>query len=200
MVEDFSEHIGIRLRRAREQAGLSVDDVVFTTRISRGVVTALEAGDFTVFSSSTYAKSFLAQYSSLLNVNARSWLDALEPTTFVSMETVSSILETAGHAKRAEPIHEANSPNGWVSAAVLVVVSCGLIYLGLRGYYHLDDRFSDAVLSAEPAQEEVQAEPEAASPSLPPLAVQQQADVNESPLPKLEAVFSEPPPRAIIVR
>ncbi|RYD19024.1 MAG: hypothetical protein EOP88_20465, partial [Verrucomicrobiaceae bacterium] len=102
IVEDISDQIGERLTKAREGAGLTVDDVMFKTRIPRSVVNALEAGDFSVFSSPTYAKSFLSQYSSYLNVDARLWLDALEPASFISGDIVRPLWE-APNSVREEP-------------------------------------------------------------------------------------------------
>ena len=61
IVDELADQIGELLRQARENADLVVDDVVFQTRIPKSVVEALEAGDFSVFSSPTYARSFLSQ-------------------------------------------------------------------------------------------------------------------------------------------
>lgn len=189
-MEDFSDHIGIRLKRAREAAGLSVDDVTFRTRIPRSVVNALEAGDFTVFSSPLYARSFLSQYSRLLNVNASRWLDALEPAEFVADEVVAPIWESA--MRKKEPPPQRKPTGGWLPAVVLVAFSLALLYVGVKSYFYLDRRFSDppAASMGRPASDSGHEVP--LTGENPPEVIPSQATGNPEP--------ANPPPRAIIVR
>lgn len=61
--------LGATLRDAREARGLSLDQVERDTRIGRRYLTALEAGDFSVFPAEVYARGFLRSYSSYLGLN-----------------------------------------------------------------------------------------------------------------------------------
>ena len=61
----------------------------------------LEAEDFSAFTSPVYARSFLAQYSDFLNVDAQPWLDALEPAAFIPGGVLSTVLD-APEARKEE--------------------------------------------------------------------------------------------------
>ena len=51
--------LGEKLRSAREQAGLSVEDVVNATKMTRTQVEGLEANDYRAFSAPVYTKGFI---------------------------------------------------------------------------------------------------------------------------------------------
>lgn len=190
-MEEIPEQIGERLVRAREKAGLTVEDVAFKTRIPHTVIESLEAADFSVFSSPTYAKSFLSQYSDFLNVDAGIWLEALQPASFVVDDLVSP-LWLAGSAEREAGPHEHATANGWFSAVILLVVTSGLVLAAIEGYKYLEAR-----LDKEPVRKEETRESE-----IPPLPVNPVKPV-ETPDPvvkKPEDESVKPPPRAIIVR
>lgn len=55
--------IGDTLRSAREQAGLSVEDVIHATQMTRTQVEGLEANDYHVFSAPVYTKGFIKLYA-----------------------------------------------------------------------------------------------------------------------------------------
>lgn len=203
MVEDYSDHIGERLQRARDRAGMSVEDVQFRTRIPKSVVIALEAADFSVFSSPTYAKSFLSQYSGFLKVDAQLWLDALQPANFLGGEFVNPLWQAPPEIeKELRPMPPAASGN-WVATVALLLFSCGIVFAALRGYQLLESRFGMEISGSEitkikesrlhsakevelPAQTSVSAE-------------MNQLHADAASLSRQNAM-AEPPPRAIIVR
>jgi transcriptional regulator with XRE-family HTH domain len=193
-VEYVADQIGERLLNAREKAGLSVDDVVFQTRIPRSVVAALEAADFSVFSSPTYAKSFLSQYSEFLKVDARIWLDALEPVAFLPGNVVlPSWRVRPAQRDLIQPTRSA--PSGSLAAVSALALSGALIYAAIKGYEFLELRYggesepwkSTANEGDEPRNPAPEVIPNVENPPVPP------------PQP-LEAEVVEPPPRARVVR
>lgn len=204
---DDIDHIGERLRAAREKAELSVEDITFRTRIPKSVVHALEAGDFGVFSSPTYAKSFLAQYSGLLGVDASLWLDALEPETLISGEVVLPLWEEASsppvlrQSQQDGPPPERQLPNGWIAAASIIAATALLLYMGMRTYEFFEARF-DLDLAADTAPDAAARKPNPPTPPAraqgPPPAVAK--PVEEEPPLSLSIEDEPPPPRAIIVR
>lgn len=206
-VEDFSEHIGEKLRAAREQAGLSFEDITFRTRIPAAVARALEEGDFALFSSPTYAKSFLSQYSELLEVDARLWLDALEPETYITDDVVRPLWEAASSstpsqrfAKPDPPPPERQLPNGWIAAASIITATALLLYMGMKTYEFFETRFDiepppPVASTPEPAPPVRAEAPKAIAPP-PEIA---RPTVNEPPVPP-PGGEDKPPPRAIIVR
>lgn len=69
--------IGSRLRSAREQRGLSLQDAVHETRIPLQRLEWLEHDNYAAFGSLTYARAFLKIYSAFLQVDAAEMLDEL---------------------------------------------------------------------------------------------------------------------------
>lgn len=187
MVEN--EHIGGQLKAAREAAGFTVDDVVFKTQLPRSVVIALEAEDFHAFTSPVYARSFLAQYSDYLNVDAQPWVEALQPGAFMAggdLQPVVSAFESPLIAKA--PIAETRGGIG--SVLGLLVLSSAVVFAAIKGYDSFEARFG-----REPVR---QAEAIPPQPPAPP-QVKRPAEIQPA-VAKEDEDFGKPPPRAIIVR
>lgn len=221
IVKELSDEIGLLLEKAREAEGISVDDVVFRTRIPRGVVEALEAGDFSFFSSPTYAKSFLSQYSQFLKVDADPWLDALEPASFLAGDIGEHLLG-AGVAKVDENFSDSKSGTNWLASLSLLLLSGGLVFAAIKGYDFFEKRFEGELSSSASEADRVPefaapseapasqvAVPEVAEATSPasqrvvPLVVEPSAQAIESAQTSNESLADElpqPPPRAIIVR
>ncbi len=195
-MKELQDEIGERLLAARNMAGLTLEDVIFRVRIPRSVIEALEAGDFSVFAGPTYAKSFLSQYSDFLNVDATAWLDALQPAPFVVGEIARPIVVDAG-AKSESSISEQGVANGWLAGVGVLILSCGLVYLAIRGYDYFEARLGGATNVVN-----------AINPGVKPLGSVKSASTQAAPnsvaaqaVPKKpDDDFSAPPPRAIIVR
>lgn len=194
-VENLSDQIGERLQKTRELAGLSVDDVMFRTHIPKAVIVALEEGDFTVFSSPTYAKSFLSQYSEFLNVDAGLWLDALQPAPFIAGEIVRPVWEATSQ-KKEEPAPERASSNGWLSAVSVLAFTVGMVYAAMRGYEFFETRFAGEINPSAAKKVEEKLPVQSPSPQVTPKLVVE----TFTPAKQQDEELSRPPPRAIIVR
>ncbi len=189
IVEEELGQIGEKLRGAREAAGLTIDDVVHQAHFPRSVVEALEADDFSVFSSPTYAKSFLSQYSGFLGVDARPWLDALAPVMFVgSGETLGSLIDSRFIPVEGAPKRESGN---FLSAVLLLLLSGALVFAGVKGY-----RFLDMKLAEMEAGEKEIPPPVAEKTETPPETEEQELPDPGTP----DEELALPPPRAIIVR
>lgn len=205
MVEEFMAPIGERLRSAREQAGLTVEDVVFVTQIPKSAIIALEAANFSAFSSPLYAKSFLKQYSDHVKVDAGIWLDALQPANFVGSEFVNPLWQAPPEPEKilrsAPPV---TSGNG-VATAALLVVTCGILYGAYRGYQFFDEKFGTDHQAGGTASEVPTGIPmrPVIVPLVKPAAVDRPA--TQEPAPETAVTLraealAEPVPRARIVR
>ncbi len=194
-MEPHSDQIGDQLRDARERAGLTAADVNFKTRLPIAVITALEAGEFSEFASPTYAKSFLAQYSSFLNVDAGPWLDALVPAEFVTAALGRPVWE-APKPLRGLQVQPRASSSGWASALSVMIASAGLLYGAMKGYEYLENRFgvepkpTSEVLGDKAGDDPLKHVDRTMS------AAVESKGISDTPV--LEP--SEPTPRAIIVR
>jgi len=92
--------IGQILQKEREKRDLSIADVAHETHIHADTIRGLEADDYSVFSSTTYAKSFLQLYSRHLEVDAGEALHDFDSVTenlnsgkFSYLESVTDAIE-----------------------------------------------------------------------------------------------------------
>lgn len=196
-VEEASDQIGEQLRTARENAGLVVEDVVFRTRIPKSVVTALEAGDFSVFSSPTYARSFLSQYSGFLEVDASVWMDALEPIGY-AFGDVELSAGSSGYSRRSVVQAAPDSSGGWLAGAAMLAISCGFILAAIKGYEFLEHKLGDEAQAPVVSQVEPVVAPAAPPKVIAPAPVVAMESQQTAALP--EPGIVEPPPRATVVR
>lgn len=183
-------NLGNRLRKAREAAGLDVDDAVYRAKLPRAVVEALESDDFGFFTSPLYARSFLKQYGDYVGLDVSPWLDDLVPTAMIDSEAVESIIE----------IEEATPPPvlkervrkgggaGSLAALWLIVITGGLVWGGREIFKDFESKH---------AKENAPAQPIAAKPDAKP-AEPETEEVEEEKT--VSTVEPEPPKRAIIVR
>jgi cytoskeleton protein RodZ len=65
----------MRLRRARNERGLSVDDVARQLRLSPRVISALEDGAYERLPSATYVRGYLRSYAALLGLEPQQLID-----------------------------------------------------------------------------------------------------------------------------
>ena len=187
---------GTSLRQAREAAGLSVADVVHRTKFPRTVIEALERDDYTVFSSPTYAKSYLSQYAEFVGIDSAKWLDFFEPASFAAPKDVLSMIESPAHQEsRATSTASRGGASSLLPTVLLIALSIGLIYLAINGYAYFEKRFGEPITlkEASPAPSNNPA-PTIPAPGQAPEAVPPVNTVSTQPLPE-----ATPPPRATIV-
>ena len=74
----MDQSIGARLRKARLDRGLTLEDVAQSTCIRPDKIAALEAGDYKPFPSMAYCRGFLTLYGKHLGVDVSSEARAME--------------------------------------------------------------------------------------------------------------------------
>lgn len=62
--------LGELLKKAREQSGLSLDDIQESTKIRKRYLEAIEAGDYKVLPGTFYVRAFVKTYAETLGLNA----------------------------------------------------------------------------------------------------------------------------------
>lgn len=123
------------MKAARETAGLTIPDVVFRTRIPRGVIEALENDDYASFSSPTYAKSFLTQYSEFVGVDSTPWLSYFEPAAFTGAGDVVMATESPHPVPHEpEPAKVVKRRGSLIPAMSFILMTGGLVYGGVYAY------------------------------------------------------------------
>ena len=171
-MSDWSD-IGAELRRERESRGWSLRDVTHRTRIPTQTIEQLEANDYRKFPSPAYAKSFLAQYSKYLGVDADDWLEAFQTDTALSnldsydylkdhdehlgaavVPLKSRIPKRSRPRKKAAPISAPSHSGSATALQPLVVFAITAILLtgGAFGYLHLSKKIA-AQVPDKPAAE-----------------------------------------------
>lgn len=68
MLDQFGS-VGDSLRHARENAGLSIDDVVNVVKIRASVLIAMEKDDFSLCGGATYARGHLRQVAKVVGLD-----------------------------------------------------------------------------------------------------------------------------------
>jgi cytoskeletal protein RodZ len=196
----YPEQIGECLRSARKKAGFSIDDIVFKTQLPKTVVEALENENFSFFTSPVYAKSFLAQYSTFLNVEAAPWLDALKPSTFIEGGPLSSLLQNTYSTTGTSTARQPSSSNGFPVLLLSLIIAIGFLFGAFKFIQHYDLIFAAKV----PTQKVIEILPVASK--LPQEAVPQPLVKMETPaIPSSVEPATEPEnppstaPRAIVV-
>jgi len=62
---------GDELRRMREAAGLSVEDIAEQTKISRQILRSLESGDFRCLPQKVFCRNFVSQYAEIVGADPK---------------------------------------------------------------------------------------------------------------------------------
>lgn len=117
--------IGTRLKRKRLEMGLSIDEISDSVKIRSHYLTALEEGDYKVFSSAVYAKGFLKNYASFLGI---------DPDKAIALyRRESEVKREAGLDEAHMPINE---PHFVITPGKVILTAFILMILGLFGYFY----------------------------------------------------------------
>lgn len=116
VVEHALPSVGCILRTARENMGMSIDDVVVKIKLAPRQIIALEADDFQVLPETAFLRGFVRSYAKLLQLEVQPLLDALP----------GAVVVNAVQAKVEEPLPTEKTSRrqnvNLLSAALLVTV------------------------------------------------------------------------------
>ena len=163
--------LGERLRRRREELGLSLDDVQARTKIRKKYLRALEEGQWEVMPGEVYLKGFLRAYAECVGLDARAILKEYEERAEASTPANEVV----------PPSRPARFARRWVVVAVVAVLLAAIL-LVVRPW-------SSAREEQQPA---VPGEP-GGQPAEPPTAPGEEP----GPAPEQPAEPPAPPPRVI---
>lgn len=154
--------LGRILREEREKRGLSLDELVNRTRISRKSLEALENDNAAALGSMFYFRSFAKQAAAALELNTREWQEALSNASAVIVPPPPAPLPHS-YMPRVAPLRPRRE-SGWRFASP--VVSFVVLLIACSGLYTIANRFD---FSSAPALNRVST------------ASQQISTVSESP-------------------
>lgn len=177
------DSIGARLRQAREERSLSLEEVAESTRITVQNLAAIEEDRFEFFPNRVYARAFLRDYANFLGLNSQALLEQYE-------EVRASTPEPPVSAK----IPPRRTARLFGYTALVLVVVCGLAALAYVGW-RLRGEYTEITKAgpSRPHSDKIATDlPEQAAPeaSLPEAPAPVEVATPETPLP------AEPEPAA----
>lgn len=122
--------IGDRLKSERTRRGLSIDQVMADTKLSRSNLNAMEAGEFESLPHPVYAKGFVRNYANYLGLDGEelaSYLDDLLPKAETDLAREPELPEPY-----EVPEDVSSSKKSWPS--ILLLLLLGLAMVGLVFY------------------------------------------------------------------
>jgi len=128
--KESPREFGRALAQARERAGVSLDDLVARTKISRRMLESLETGAFRRLPGETFARLFLRQYLELIGEPSEPWMGAFSVVWRRAEEQ-----ERSGSmpALPATPVGRGGRAWTWVVGVLLVVLALGGVAILQRG-------------------------------------------------------------------
>lgn len=126
---------GRRLRRTREQLGLSVDDIASELRLSGFQIQALEDDDWTQLPGTTYARGYLRSYARLLGLDADQLMAGASTQEIeISRKEPEISARRAGQPEAGAAAPETKGSGGASWGRVGAVVAAVLLALGYWQY------------------------------------------------------------------
>ncbi|MDA7598385.1 helix-turn-helix domain-containing protein, partial [bacterium] len=135
--------IGQQLRAAREDKGLSIEDLAHKTRIHSNFVRALESDDYSGFASITYAKSFLQLYSRHLDIDASEALSVFKGNNAVNLHGNSLLsdshesIEPMGSAMNSRSVKRKRRTEKPGGAPIFLGMILGVLLIAIPTFYFL---------------------------------------------------------------
>lgn len=120
--------LGQRLREARLQKGLSLDDVQDMTKIRKRYLEAIEAGDYKVLPGTFYVRAFIKTYAETVGLNADELLEGHKKDVPAQEQEV--VMEPVAQKRTARAPGERNVK--WMSSVLIwmfPVLILGLLYV-----------------------------------------------------------------------
>ena len=154
LVETDVPSVGERLRAAREEKGLSLEDIAAQTRIPRRHLEAIEGADWDRLPAPTYTIGFARSYASVVGLDRADVADQLRGEMGgVRPTTTTEVFEPADPAR--------TMPKGLVIGAILAVIVLVLVmsWLSRRSLEQPDDHVNNVATPAPAPQQPVQMPP-----------------------------------------
>jgi cytoskeletal protein RodZ len=162
LVETESLTVGERLRAAREEKGLALEDVAAQTRIPQRHLESIEIGDWTKLPAPTYTTGFAKSYASAVG------LDRTEIGEQLRAEMGGQRLAATATPEVFEPADPARTMPKWLvfgAIAAVILLVLGLSWLNERS---LEDSDQPAVAAAGDTPAPAATAPAAQAPTATP--------------------------------
>ena len=159
--EQQADTVGLRLRAAREAAGMSLEDVATSTRIPTRHLESLENSHWDRLPAPTYTIGFAKNYATAVGLDRREVAEQLR-------EEIGGLRPTSSQSELFEPADPARSFPKWLLLAVALAVLA--VVIGARWWQSREYSQDGEVFADNSAAQAGAAPPAAASPAPPPAA------------------------------
>jgi cytoskeleton protein RodZ len=118
--EELLVEVGLKLRAAREAAGLSIDEISATTRINRGFLAQMEAGDLKGLPDPAFVRGFLRNIMQAIELTDPELVDDFSRATGLNTKAGAASLDPPSPAKFEMEVE--HLPWGRIAVIALLVV------------------------------------------------------------------------------
>ncbi len=189
------KELGELLRRERERKGLSVKQVMESTKISRRILVALEEGDRKNLPHPVYAKGFIRNYARLLDLNQAEVLEAVTQEFGVEEDEDRPHSRTNSWRAGDAPVPAASGRRVWPTVLLIfvlvIVLAAMVVYLQRRGALTANRAVAPQTQEQAASAAPQAAAPEAMTPSAAP--AEQAAPSEGAPAPATPAAGAPAP-------
>jgi cytoskeletal protein RodZ len=143
--------LGEFLQKAREDAGLSVDELAHIVNLRPGLIRAMESNDFLPCGGDTYARGHIRNIAQITGVNPQELLAIYDADHSVDSRSIHSQLVD----NNAAAIRSENRKLSWkvlVGASLSIVVLIGVAQFAIGGFDSEPDTTSMVIEETEPSQ------------------------------------------------
>lgn len=118
---------GSRLRHAREQKNISVEQIANKLFLDVNVIKALEIDDYTSLPSTIFVRGYLRNYAKVLDIPPETVLESYE---HASKQPLTPVVFTPPQKNQQT---QANSNSWWVKAVTAIMAIAGIMLISLWG-------------------------------------------------------------------
>lgn len=128
--EELLVEVGLKLRAAREAAGLSIDEISATTRINRGFLAQMEAGDLKGLPDPAFVRGFVRNVMQALELTDPDLIEDFSRATGLNTKPAEASIEPPSPAKFEMEVERLP----WGRIAVIAVLAVLLAWVGYLIY------------------------------------------------------------------
>lgn len=140
--------IGIMLKEAREEKGLSLDDIQDMTKIQKRYLAAIEQEDYHALPGRFYARAFIREYAQAVELNPDVLLEEFDEDSIESQEEENAPYTRFERSKRSD--EKGSSVFAFLPTVIVVVLIIGIIFVA---YFLLQKSSSNSSDDSEIPQE-----------------------------------------------
>lgn len=163
--------LGEDLRRAREDAGLSLDELAHITNLRSSLITSIERDDFSLCGGDTYARGHIRNIARAVGVSPEEFLAQFDAEHSTDSRSIHAQLVD----NNAAAIRNENRKLSWkvlAGASLSIVVLIGVAQFSINA---LDSESTTSELIAEPVEPSALPMSTSATPSISPSATAETA-------------------------